>query len=382
MTDFARELLTGLGNTLDRPAANFFRVARTPEEAAEAAAQLFLGVRVQCARCHNHPFEAITQTDYYGLAAFFARVQLRTGPFGADEEVVFLAPGREVQNPLTRKPQEPIAFGDRPALLGPDEDRRERLADWLTRPGNKFFAASVANRVWYHLLGRGVVEPVDDFRDTNPPSNPALLQALTDDFARHGYRLKPLVRAIANSRTYQLAASGGPEQSPYGADPDRYFTRARVKMLEAEQVLDAISSATGVPEPFKGYPPGTKAIELPEGGINHPFLQAFAKPVRDVTCECAREEDPSLPAVLHLLNNAGVLAKVKSPHGRIAGWLKQGKSPAEVTDLLYLATLSRRPTDHERDLTAQYLQSVKDPLTGLQDVQHALVNLNEFMLRH
>ena len=381
VTDFARDLLTGLGNTLHRPAANFFRVSRTPEEAAEATAQLFLGVRVQCAKCHNHPFENITQADYYGLAAFFARVQLRGAQFGLDDEVVFLAPGRELNNPLTRRPQQPVAFGDRPPALGPDDDRRRALADWLAAPGNRYFAPSVANRVWFHLLGKGIVDPVDDFRDTNPPSNPELLAALADDFARNGYRLKPLIRTVLNSRTYQLASTA-PPQSPHAAEPDRYFVKAAVRMLAAEQALDAVSGATGVPEEFKGYPRGTRALDLPEGGVAHPFLQAFSKPVRDVTCECAREDDPGLPQVLHMLNNAGVVGKVRSPAGRVAGWLRAGKDADWIVERVYLATLSRRPTARERELVARHLAAAPDRAAGLQDLQHALLNTNEFLLRH
>ncbi|MDB5312047.1 MAG: hypothetical protein JWO38_6249 [Gemmataceae bacterium] len=381
VTAFARDLLTGSGNTLNKPAANFFRVARTPEEAAEAAAQLFMGVRMQCAKCHNHPFEGITQTDYYGLAAYFAQVQYKGTQFGLDDEIVYLAPGREVQNPLTRKPQPPVAFGAPAPRSTPDDDRRRAFADWLTSPANKFFAPSVVNRIWYHLLGKGIVDPVDDFRDTNPPSNPELLKALADEFARGGYRLKPLIRTILNSRTYQLAGDG-PAQSPQAANPDRYFTKAMVRMLSAEQALDAVSLATGVPETFKGFPTGTRAVDLPEGGIDHPFLQAFSRPVRDVTCECAREDDPSLPQVLHMLNNAGVLAKVRSPKGHVAGWLKDGKSPEWIVEQVYLATLSRRPTARERDLVAKHLATVGDKTAGLQDVQHALLNLNEFLLRH
>jgi hypothetical protein len=381
ITQFARELITGTGNTLNRPAANFYRVARTPEEAAETAAQLFLGVRVQCARCHSHPFENITQTDYYGLAAFFARVQLKGAQFGLDDEIVYTQPGRELNNPITRKPQPPVAFGWSAQPLGPDGDRRDQLADWLTGAKNKFFAPAVANRVWFHLLGKGIVDPVDDFRDTNPPSNPELLTALADHFARGGYKLKPLVRVILNSNTYQLAGEA-PVQSPLSADPERYFVKAAVRMLAAEQILDAVSSSTGVAEKFKGYPAGTRAIALPEGGLNHPFLMAFAKPVRDVICECAREEDPALPQVLHMLNNAGLLAKVKSADGRIAGWLKAGKDDVWIVEHIYLATLSRRPTAHEKELVVAFLAKAKDRTTGLQDVQHALLNLNEFLLRH
>jgi hypothetical protein len=381
MTQFARELLTGTGNTLNKPAANFYRVTRTPEEAGEAAAQLFMGVRVQCARCHSHPFENISQADYYGLAAFFARVQFRGTQFGLDDEIVYLERNRELNNPITRKPQPPVAFGSPAGQLGPDDDRREKFADWLTDPKNKYFSPSIANRAWFHLMGRGIVDPVDDFRDTNPPSNPELLALLSKDFAKNGYRLKPLLRTILNSKTYQLA-SELPPQSPNAASPDRYFAAAQTRMLTAEQILDAVSDATGVPEKFKGYPLGTRAIGLPEGGINHPFLMSFSKPVRDVICECAREDDPALPQVLHLLNNAGLLAKVKSPNSRISGWLKAGKDDEWILEQIYLATLSRRPTAHEKQLLEKHLAAMKDRSAGFQDVQHALLNLNEFLLRH
>ncbi len=381
VTELARDLLTGSGNTLNKPGANFFRVARTPEEAAETSAQLFMGVRVQCAKCHNHPFEGITQTDYYGLAAFFAQVQFKGTAFGLDDEIVYLQPGREVQNPLTRMPQQPIAFGTKVGPFAPEDDRRTAFADWLTKPGNRYFAPSVANRVWFHLMGKGIVDPVDDFRDTNPPSNPELLALLANDFAKHGYRLKPLVRTILNSHTYQLTGEA-PKQSPNAASPDRYFAQATVRMLAAEQVLDAVSQATGVPESFKGYPAGTRALDLPEGGFDNPFLQAFSRPVRDVVCECAREEDPSLPQVLHMLNNAGVLAKVRSKKGRVAGWLKQNLAADEIVERIYLSTLSRRPTDAERQLVKKHLVSIPDKAAGLHDVQHALLNVNEFLLRH
>ena len=232
------------------------------------------------------------------------------------------------------------------------------------------------------MLGRGIIDPVDDVRDTNPPSNPRLLQALAEEFARNGYRLKPLIRAILNSNTYQLASSGGPELSPHAARPERYFIRAQVKMLAAEQILDAVSSATQIPESFKGYPKGTRAIELAEGGINHPFLQAFSKPTRDVACECAREEDPSLPQILHLLNNAGMIEKIKSPKGSASRFFHQTKDLSATIEHLYLATLSRRPTDKERRVVSQHLGSVPSVVEGLQDLQYALINSNEFLLRH
>ena len=382
MDRFARELLVGLGNTLNKPAASFYRVSRTPDECAETFAQLFLGVRLQCAKCHNHPFENITQADYYGLAAYFAQVDRKGAKFMLDDEVIALSPGREVQNPQTRKNQEPTAFGSPAGKLDPADDRREKLADWLVKADNPYFAPSLVNRTWYHLFGQGIVEPVDDFRATNPPSNVELLAALSADFVKSGYRVKPLLRTILNSKTYQLASSG-PAQSPFAAPSGRYFVKSRVKMLTAEQALDAVSMATGVPEKFKGAPLGTRAIELAEGGINHPFLQAFAKPVRDVSCECAREEDPSLPQMLHLLNNAGLLAKLKSPKGRLALWLNAEKDPQKLIENVYLATLSRRPRPDEIAVVTRHLASLDgDRAKALADLQFALMNSSEFLLRH
>jgi hypothetical protein len=379
---FAREILTSRGNSIHSPPANFYRIARTPEDAAESTAQLFLGVRIQCAKCHNHPYEAMTQKDYYGLAAFFARVQLKGQRFGLDDEVVLLADQGEVTDPIRRSVQPPYAFGKPFEIVGPDQDRRRYLADWLIAADNPFFARAIANRVWAHLMGRGIVEPVDDFRESNPPSNGGLLDALAAAFVRGGYRVKPLIRQIMNSATYQLSAQPAPCASPYGANPERYFTSADVKILTAEQILDAISSATGVPERFPGYPPGTRAIEIAEGEVANQFLRAFTKPVRNDACDCARESEPSLNEVIHLVNNADLLAKIKSPDNRLARAVKAGKSSNELVELAFLAAFSRRPTAEESALALDHIARATDCLAGLEDLQHALIISNEFLLRH
>ncbi|MCE9608059.1 MAG: DUF1549 and DUF1553 domain-containing protein [Planctomycetia bacterium] len=380
--DTAREIVTGTGNTLYRPEANFYRIAQTPEDAAESMAQLFLGVRMQCARCHNHPFEAITQTDYYGLAAYFARVKNKGKQFMLDDAVVYLARNGEVQHPLTKKNIDPIAFGTSAGPTTPDDDRRTHLAAWLTEPSNRFFAASTVNRVWFHLLGTGLVEPVDDFRDSNPASHPELLQALADEFAKSGYRFKPVIRAILNSRAYQLSAQSDVKQSPNAAQGDRYFTKAKIRMLTAEQVVDGISTATGLPEMYTGYPKGTKAIELAEGAADHHFLAAFSKPIRDVQCDCAREEEPSLNQVIHLLNNSSLLTKIGSAQSHLGRWLAAGLTTDEVVERIYLATLSRKPSAGERELASKHIATVGDKNAALQDLQHALLNSDEFLLRH
>ncbi len=390
--EFARETLTSLGNTLHKPGANFHRIARTPDEAAEAMAQLFLGVRIGCAKCHNHPFEAITQDDYYGLAAYFARVKFKGKQFMVDDEIIYLDRNGEVRHPTKNVNLAPIALGvpasEMPGYttpageLTPDDDRRERLVGWLTRAENPYFARSTVNRVWYHLFGRGIVEPVDDFRDTNPPSNPELLDELARTFVASGYRIKPVLRLILNSSSYQLDARPVAKQSRFAATADPYFTHSVPRMLTAEQLLDAVCAVTGVPEEFPGYPRGTRAIEIAEGAIEHPFLKAFAKPVRDVTCECAREDDPSLSQVIHLLNNRGIVENIKSSSSHVSRGLAAGKSDDETTELIYLLTLSRRPTTVERDLIRTHLAKVGDRTAGFHDLQHALLNSNEFLLRH
>lgn len=381
LTEFAREILTGQGNTLNHPEANFYRVARTPEDAAEATAELFLGVRIQCAKCHNHPFEAITQDDYYGLAAFFARVKFKGSQFGRDDEIVYLVRSGEVRHPTRNTNMTPTLFGDAVEVEDPDVDRRELLADWLASADNPYFAAATANRIWFHLFGQGIVEPVDDFRATNPPSNPALLGALADLFVQEGFRIKPVVRAILNSHTYQLSAHGAVEQSRQAAPADRYFTQTSVRMLSAEQTLDAISAATGVPAAFPGYPEGTLAIQLAEGAVDHPFLNAFSKPVRDVICECAREDEPSLSRVIHLLNNPEILSNMAGEGSRVSRLIDAKLSDAELVEQLYLGTMSRRPTEREQALFAELCQEL-DRKTALLDLQHALLMSNEFLLRH
>lgn len=378
----AREIITAGGNTLYRPEANFYRIAETPEDAAESMAQLFLGVRVQCARCHNHPFEALTQHDYYGLAAYFARVKNKGKQFMLDDAVVYLAKTGEVTNPQTKKPAEPTAFGTAAGTLGAEDDRRVKLADWLLDPNNRYFASSTVNRVWYHLLGTGLVEPVDDFRDTNPASHPELLAALAQEFVKSGYRFKPVVRAIVNSRTYQLSAETKPQPSQFAAKPDRYFTHTKIRMLSAEQILDGVCSATGLPETFAGYPAGTRAVELAEGAVEHHFLTAFSKPIRDVQCDCAREDEPSLNQVIHLLNNASLVGKTQSPTSYLGHWLAEKRPTPEIIERVYLATLSRRPTPGELKLVEDHAAALGDRAAALQDLQHALINSNEFLLRH
>lgn len=381
LTELAQEILTARGNTFENPAASFYRVARTPDEAAESFGQLFLGVRIGCAKCHNHPFEALTQTDYYGLAAFFSRVKLKGKQFGLDDEVVYLQRQGEVQHPLTRKNLDPVAFGFIPEKVAPEDDRRAPLAAWLIAPENRYFARSTVNRLWYHLLGRGIVEPVDDFRDTNPPSHPELLDALAQEFVKGEFKIKPVLRLILRSKTYQLAAET-PEQSKHAAASARYFTHTHVRMITSEQLLDAISSAIGVPDEYPGYPAGTRAGELAEGAVENHFLMATSRPIRDTACDCAREEDADLAGAIHLLNNPNLVKRLTSPKSRIGLAVSAKLPPREIIEQLYLATLSRLPTEREQKIADEYIKEQGDLSAALQDLQHALLNGSEFLLRH
>ncbi len=379
--ELARRILTSRGNTLENPPASFFRIARTPEDAAESTAQLFLGVRIQCAKCHNHPYEAITQNDYYGLAAYFARVKLKGRVFGLDREIVFVGRSGEVKHLETGEVMKPTAFGKVATDVPVGQDVRPQLADWLVRGQNRWFARSTVNRIWAHIFGLGIVEPVDDFRDSNPPSNVELLDELARQFVAADYRFKPVIRSIATSQAYRLGARPI-VQSPHSADPARYVTSSVVKMLSAEQILDAISQSTGVPEKFRGYPLGTRATQLAEGAVDHNFLKAFTKPVRDVRCDCARETDPTLNQVVHLMNNAGILDRFDAASSRLGRLLVANVPTPEIIETLYLATLSRRPTDAERKLATGHVASLPNRAEGLRDIQHALINSNEFLLRH
>jgi Protein of unknown function (DUF1553)/Protein of unknown function (DUF1549) len=381
--ELARQVLTASGGNYEHPPAGFYRRLRTPQDRAEEVAQLFLGVRLQCARCHNHPGERWTQDDYYGLAAFFARVAYRNGPFFLQiydkEETVYPTRQGDVTHPRTGQVVAPKFLGGDAPAAEPGTDRRQVLARWLTAPDNPFFARAAVNRLWYHLFGRGIAEPVDDFRSTNPPSNPSLLEALATDFVRHGFDRKYLLREILRSRTYQLSA----QPAPGGAD-DKYFAHARVRRLQAEQLLDAVCDATGVPEKFPGLPPGTRAAALPDGEYRHPFLEAFGRPARAMACECERDADTSLGQALHLVGGRVLEDKVASPAGRVARLITSGHSDADVIEELFLATLSRFPTDAERRALLRHFarHGPGRRLVAAEDLLHALLTHKEFLFQH
>lgn len=376
---FVRELVTAKGSIFSNGPANYFRVASNAPDLAEATAQLFLGTRLQCAKCHHHPFEKYSQADYYGFAAFFSRVAVKGssefGNFGG-ESVVWVRPSGEVTHPRTGAVMKPTPLDGEP--VDDPLDRRVALAKWLTAPENEGFARNVVNRLMAHYLGRGLVDPVDDMRATNPPSNPALMAALVADFRESRFNVKHLMRRIMHSRLYQL------DSQPTAANQadTRFYSHFRVKRLAAEPLLDAVDQATGSVTKYPNLPLGTRAIELPDANYTNPFLVTFGKPKRASVCECERTPDENLAQALHTLNGDVIASKIADAHGRVAKLLAENKPAAEQVTDLYLTTLCRRPTPAEVEFGTSYLATAPSPQEGLQDLLWGLMNSKQFLFVH
>jgi hypothetical protein len=374
---FSRELLLARGSNHDNGPANYFRVVSKPEDLAETTAQVFLGVRVQCARCHNHPFEKWTQNQYYQMAAFFARVKLKRGD-AQDDQDVYLASTGEVKHPKTGKDVTPIPLDGPPLAADYRGDRRQALVEWLTSSENPFFGRIIVNRIWRHYMGRGLVEPVDDMRATNPPSNETLLDWLAQDLAGHGWDLKHLMRSIMRSQTYQLSA-----RPMRGNEKDtKYYSHFPVKRLGAEQLLDTLTSATAVPEKFNGFPAGTRAAQLPDTSVNSYFLDVFGRPPRQLTCECERTSEPNIAQALHLMNSSGINDKLASKTGRIASLIQADLPVRRIVDELYLAAVSRFPTPEESRRGMLTIATAPNRQQAAEDLLWALLNTKEFVFNH
>jgi hypothetical protein len=374
---FARTLLLAQGSAYEDGAVNYYRTVTSPQELSEATTQVFLGVRLQCAKCHNHPYDRWTQNQYYQMSAFFARVAAKKGE-RPDEQIVYVADKGEVSHPKTHKQVAPCALDATPVAQNFSGDRREELATWLTSPRNPFFAKCLVNRVWKHFMGRGLVEPVDDLRMTNPPTNAELFDWLAADFTRHGYDLKSLMRTIMMSQDYQRA----PDPLPGSERDTRYGSHFAFKRLGAEQLLDAVSTATGVPEKFDGYPQGLRAVELPDSTVPSYFLDLFGRPARATTCECERSDAPNLGQVLHLMNDATINGKLSAKNGRVATLLAAKTPDPRLVEELYLASLSRFPTVAESRQAVKALAASHNRQQTAEDLLWALLNSKEFVFNH
>jgi hypothetical protein len=389
--EVARAVLTAKGKSSDAPAVGYFIVTVGEQneshrsEVVASVAQAFLGTRIGCAQCHNHPLERYTQDDYYHFAVFFSRVHLQRKDPKQGPTTLLVAgyDGKPSKGPVgVVQPRTGQFLAPRPldrsALpIAPDADPREALAKWMTNPKNEYFSGAMVNRVWKHYLGIGLVEPVDDLRTSNPPSNPALWQALNKEFVEHQYDLRHLMRVILNSRIYQLSSA----TRPGNAKDVRFFSHYEARRLPAEVLLDAIAQSTGVPDSFPGYPVGVRAGQLPDPGLQSYFLSLFGRSERVTACACERNGEVTLPQLLHLMNGDSVVQKVASPQGRLAKLLAQKKSDAEVRDELYLAALGRLPSTSEAKAVQKAL-SEGERGEVFRDLFWALLNAKEFSFNH
>jgi hypothetical protein len=375
MDQMVQELLAARGGTFKNPATNYYQNETDTLKVAENVAQVFMGMRVQCAQCHNHPFDRWTQDDYYSFAAFFSQIG-RKGTDDPRETVVFNSGGGEVNHPVRGQPMKPkFLGGDSPDVAG--KDRRQVLAKWLASPENPYFATNLANIVWAHFFGQGIIEPVDDVRVSNPASNPELLQELGKKFTEYKYDFKKLVRDICTSRTYQLATQ--PTESNQG--DTRNFARGGIRRIKAETFLDCISQVTETKNKFPGLPLGARAVQIADGTVSNYFLSTFGRATRETVCSCEVKLEPTLSQSLHLLN--GDVSTQKIQAGNLVGRrLAEKKPPAEIIEELYIRCLSRKPLPQERAKLEALVAAEPDKKKALEDVFWSVLNSREFMFNH
>lgn len=370
-----RELLAGTGGTFSNPETNFYQVERDTLKTAENVAQVFMGIRTQCAQCHNHPFDRWTMDDYYSFAAFFSQIGRKRAE-DYRETIVYNSGGGEIAHPVGGRQMAPkFLGGDAPETKG--KDRREVLAAWLTQAENPYFATSIANRVWAHFMGTGLVDPVDDIRVSNPPSNPELFQELGSKLAEYDFDFKRLVKDICNSQAYQRSTiSNESNQSD-----SRNYAYATVRRIPAESLLDCLSQVTETKDKFRGLPLGARAVQIADGSTSTYFLTAFGRAPRNTVCDCEATTDPSLSQALHLLNGESVHQKVLQG-GVIKKLLAEQKTPEQIIETLYIRALGRKPTAEELSDLAAQVASAGDAQQGLEDIFWAVLNSREFVFNH
>lgn len=393
LDQFARELIAARGSTLKNPPANWWRANRDPVTRAENTARVFLGTQLNCAQCHNHPFERWTQDDYYNWTNVFARIDYKLSgekgkdksdknEFRGDQTVLIKAKG-SVINARTGDPAVARFLGGEKPDVSSERDELLALADWL--PRSPMFARMQVNRIWYHLMGRGLVDPVDDFRASNPPSHPELLEALAKDFAAHGFDLRHSLRLITGSRTYQLAA----EPNATNGDDETNFARGLVRRLTAEQLLDSLSAVLATPLPLEGVPAGTRLAQIAEGkkhykpltGSVDRFAASFGKPPRLIASDCERSNDTAIPQAFQLISGPLFQQLLTRKDNVLETVLGSGSDETTVDDLFWRA-LSRPPSDAERKRCTTYLAEGQDRRRAAEDLAWALLNSKEFIFRH
>ena len=375
MDEMVQELLGASGGTFKNAATNFYQLTTETLPLTENVAQVFMGIRVQCAQCHNHPFDRWTQNDYYSFAAFFAQIG-RKGGEDYRETIVFNSGGGEVAHPVGGRAMPPkFLGGEVPDVAG--KDRRVVLAKWLASPQNPWFATSFANRVWAHFMGVGIVEQVDDFRVSNPASNPELLEALGKNFTDTKYNLKALVRDICNSRTYQRTT----RRNESNATDERNFSHALVRRIKAESLLDTISAVTDTKDKFEGLPLGARAVQIADGGRSTYFLRTFGRATRETPCSCEVKMEPTLSQALHLLNGDTCNSKIQQG-GLIPKLIATKKTTEERITELYIRCLSRKPTKDEMGRLVPALAKNPNAAQALEDFYWALLNSREFLFNH
>lgn len=378
---FVAEILTATGSQNENPPTIWYRTVRKSPEYVESVAQAFLGVRVQCAQCHHHPTERWSQSDYYGLAAVFSRVGRKGGFADAEvptNEIIFLKEPTAVRHPRTGEVLKPQPLGGPEFSLSAHDDPRVSLAQWITSGDNPFFARTMANRMWAHFLGRGIVHPIDDARSTNPPSNPELLNALAQDFIASRFDVKHLIRTITNSYAYRL------ESAPHSGNvgDTQTFARFYARRISAEVLLDGISQVLDVPTVFAGVPAGTRAIDLPDENIASHFLDVFGRPARMTACECERVDAPALTQTLELVNSTEIQRKLTDGSG-YAEQLATSNKPHEIlTDEVFLRVFSRHPRPEELQAATEFLRAQSDRAEACRSLLWSLLATNEFLFNH
>jgi len=375
MNVMVRDLLSANGGTFKSPATNYYQTETSTLKVSENIAQVFMGMRIQCAQCHNHPFDRWTQDDYYGFAAFFSQIG-RKGGEDPRETVVFDSRSGEVRHPVGNRVMAPKFLGGVvPDIKG--KDRRSVLAEWLASPDNPFFATNLANIVWAHFFGRGIIHEVDDVRVSNPPVNPDLLNELGRRFTAYRYDFRKLVRDICTSRTYQLAT----ETNSSNRSDDRNFSHGRLRRVRAEILLDCISEITETRNKFRGLPLGSRAVQIADGATSNYFLNTFGRAKRETVCSCEVTMEPNLSQALHLLNGNNITLRIRQG-GLISRRLKEKRTPIEIVEEMYLRALTRLPTAKETAALSGYIEAAENKQEVLEDVFWSVLNSREFLFNH